>query len=217
MKTLNRIFGAALLSMALAACGSQNSNPYAMNPYLNPNGLNPNTQSGCQNLQSGTFSFSAQGAQLDTVKILAGNIPAQSYNLVTGLMSSSPRAGNYGQVAMGGMNGMGASGGYQMSPYMGTYGNINQLYVGQNALSGTIQLSQQAIYTALAVAGNTGGYTNGTYPTGGSPNGGFNNGYMNGACVSSIGLWVVHQNNAIWGATVYLYLNNSQVPLSIQL
>jgi|GEM_PF-6476606 len=92
MKTFNRILGAALLAVTLAACGSQNTNPYAMNPYLaqGPNGFN--TQGGCQNLQNGNISFSAQGAQMDTVKILAGNIPAQSLNIATGLMSSSPRA-----------------------------------------------------------------------------------------------------------------------------
>jgi hypothetical protein len=197
MKTL-RIFGAALLAMTLAACGSSNTNPYmnGYNPYSTNGYNNYNMQGGCQPLQQGTFSFTAQGAQMDSTILLAGNV------------SSGPHYGNYGQVTMGGMGATG--GGYPFSPYMGTNGNITQLTAGQGTLSGTIQLSQGVISNLMAYAYNMGGTTGmNTMGTMGMSN--------PSICVSSIGLWAVHNNNSIWGATVYIYLSNSQQPFSIML
>ena len=206
MKTLSQILGTALMALALAACGASNTNPYgnSYNPYgysnglIGTNGMNGfNTQGGCQPLQQGTFTFSAQGVQMDSVKILAGNI------------TSGAHYGNYGQVTMGGMGMTG--GGYPFSPYMGTNGNITQLSAGQGTLSGSIQLSQGVIYNIMAYASNMGlgGMNTGTMGGMGAMN--------NSICVSSIGLWLVHNNNSIWGATVYIYLSNSPQPFSIQL
>ena len=114
MKVFNKIFGLALVTLIMTACGS--STPVTQpvtatngGGYYNQNGQWVQTgqpgqpgypvqgQGGCVPLQS-QLSFTANGAQMSSTSILAGSFPAQS-----GL-------GSYGQVVMGGGGFNGAQG-----------------------------------------------------------------------------------------------------------
>ncbi len=213
MKTFGKFMG-AVFAIALTACGTPNTNPMGPNPFgLNgPNGNNFYGQGGCQPIQNGLFSFTAQGARIESIRILAGNIP------------TPPFQGTYGQVVMGGQpmlnngfnngfNNNGMNGNFAAS-YMGSNGSIPQLVIsGPNMISGTIQLSQYAAAQLMQYSG--GGWNNG-WNNGMNPN---MQGNQFGPCVSSIGLWLARgpNGNGIIGATAYFYLNSSPTPIAVQL
>lgn len=213
MKTLSKILGVTAVAFLLTACGSN----APVNPALMNNGVGGGFggqggfggPGGCVPIQSGTFSFTAQGAAMNTAVMLAGNLPM-----------NSTHPGQYGQVVMGGgfMN-TGGMGMIQYQPKQGVNGTI-QLQAsysqgGPATVSGMIQLSQSVVQQIYATMGGWGG--------------GFQQQGMNNLCVSSIALDVVHtvlMNNNTWGtqggfnnqpgtgqvnqALIYLYLNSGQ-------
>ncbi len=215
MKTLTKLFGMALLASSLAACGSSTTPYTGISPYNNGYGNQTGYvgQGGCVPIQNGSFSFSAQGAAMNSYLILAGNLPM-----------NSTHPGQYGQVILGGTGN--PSGGAQMiqySPVSGANGMIQMTASsgnGQSMISGTIQINP---YLITQYAGMNGMAYNGYN--------GYNNQAGSQPCVQSIGIDIVHtivQNNfnpgyyggAGYGAPsagqinralVYLYLNNGTV------
>ena len=181
MKTLNQIFGAALVAMSLSACGS-NTNPYATsyNAFNNSgNGTAGYTgQPGCAPVQSGVIPFTVNGTMsiMNGVELLAGNLP-----------QGNVHAGSYGQAIVGGSSMINQGGGMiQYSPKQSSDGTLQMSASQTGALSGTIQLSPSRISQIMANAGYNTGYNNG-----------YNNGYNTGmntmsqVCVTSIGLDIV--------------------------
>lgn len=210
MKTIN-LFALAVIAMGLTACGNQNTNPYVNAQYNN--GLYGNQagygnyQGGCVPIQNGAFTFTAQGAQMNSAIILAGTLPA-----------NSTRPGTYGQVTMGGnmQVGMNQQGMIQYQPKMSSSGQI-QIMVNPTGgtMSGTIQLSQTIVYQLMAMQAGGSQYY-------GQP--GVTQPQQSQLCVQSLALDIVHTANYSYGsysyggmsmgfinqALVYLTLNNGQ-------
>ncbi len=217
MKVLSKFFGVALIAMTLAACGTSTTTPVATNyGQLGYNGTGQTGftgQAGCVPIQSGSFSFTGQGASMNSAVLLAGNFPM-----------NSPHPGQqFGQVTMGGSSFNTGGGMIQYQPKQGQSGTLqltSSSTMGQGTVSGQIQLSPAVIQQIMAMSGYmNGGYTN-TYP---------GNYQQTNLCVNSIALDVVqtvisNNYNTQYGqpaynqggmgqinqALVYLYLNNGQ-------
>ncbi|NDF13704.1 hypothetical protein EB061_00035 [bacterium] len=205
MKTPFQFFGAAMICLALTACGMNNTNPMVMNGLNNGLYNSAVGTNGCIPVQAGTLSFNIQGASMNGALIIAGNLP-----------TNSPSPGQYGNVTMGGAGTGGFAGGgsIQYSPKVSFNGSIQMFASGGNSgqtnVSGMISLSQTVISQVLAYASTYGG------------NGGFNpsnplQNSLQSICVSSIGLRVVHQTffngygtgmGQIFQAQIYLTLSN---------
>jgi hypothetical protein len=209
MKTLNKIFGFALVAVSLSACGTSappaiNQAGFGNNPWGTQTGTN--MQGGCIPLQNGSIPFTAQGAAISGAVILGGMMPMNSVH-----------PGTYGQVVIGnaGMQGQGT---IQYAPFQTQAGTI-QISAssggGQGIVSGMVNLSQTTLYQVLGLAANLGAYQQ-------TPNQQFpNTGFNNNVCVSSLAIHIVHQAfnsgfggmGQIYSAQIYLYLNNSQMPI----
>jgi hypothetical protein len=212
MKTLSNILGAALVALTLSACGNSaapafSNNGFGNNPWGTQTGTGPNGQpGGCIPLQNGSIPFTVQGAAINGAVILGGAMPANSL-----------RPGTYGQAMIGNSGMGGGQGMIQYAPFQSSAGAI-QLTASaggqQGMVSGMINLSQTTLYQVLGLAANMGAYQN---PQQQFPNQGMNN----NVCVSSLAIHVVHQTfmngytgmGQIYSAQVYLYLNNSQMPI----
>jgi hypothetical protein len=208
MKTFTRLFGAAVLAAILSACGIPASPALTQNGFNNQWGTQTGAggvpPGGCVPLQNGSIPFTVQGATITSAVILGGQMPMNSL-----------RPGSYGQAVIG-SSGMGGQGMIQYAPFQ-TYAGGIQLTAsaggGQGMISGMINLSQTTLYQVLGLAANLGAFQN---PQQTMPNQGFNN-----VCVSSLAIHVVHQAfmtgfagmGQIYSAQVYLYLNNSQMPI----
>ncbi|MBU6153431.1 MAG: hypothetical protein KGP28_03930 [Bdellovibrionales bacterium] len=215
MKTLSSILGLTFLALSIGACGTSavpafNQNGFNNNPWGPQTGPNPAGPGGCVPLQNGTIPFTVQGAAINGAVILGGMMPMNSL-----------RPGTYGQAMIGNGGMTGGQGMIQYAPFQSSAGTI-QITASQGGtqgglVSGMINLSQTTLYQVLGLAANLGAYQNPQPPL---PNQGFNN-FNPNVCVSSLAVHIVHQAlmtgfsgmGQIFSAQIYLYLNNSQMPI----
>jgi hypothetical protein len=174
MKTLSQILGLALIASSLAACGSSNNSAgaalAAQQAAAAANGIQT-AAGGCIQLGA-PLPFTANGAAIDSTKILAGNFPASS-----GIQQFFGQLG-FGQVVMGGgLNTTGSS--IQYQPLVSSSGQL-QLSVNGTSVSGVIQLGQSIVSYIQGSSGNT-------YNPSGTV--GVNN--TAGLCVNSLSLWAI--------------------------
>lgn len=242
MKPLIHLTAAFAFIALTAGCGtSTQQNPALLNQTgFNGQGVYTNNYSnGCVPLASGQIPFSAQGVTIDNTKLLAGQLPASqlypanTYGTVTLGGGYAPNYGAGGVTLMK----QSALGSIQINAY--STANMQQQYpqqqypqqnVGASGnITGVIQLSQTVIQNILAQQGyaamNNNQYNNQYNNTYNTP---YNAAYnLNSICVRSVGIYTVHQTvpsyngmqstGQILGALVFLYLNNSTAPISIQL
>ena len=202
MKTRYQKIGQAFalgltLLVLVAGCGNTASNPNTIAGY-NSLGQPVNSQGqvigggvgSCVPLQTGTFSFTATGANVSATDILAGLLPAQS---------RSP--GPHGQVIMGNSSyGVGYGSGITLTKQSSS-GTLQVSVATGGTLTGTMQLNQSIIYSIMSTLGG-GGYN----PYGGTTG--------TNLCVSTMAIDAVYSSNYGYGgqgqiiqALIYLTIN----------